>query len=85
MSFFSLISSSPGNVGLVPGDRQPRGHDPVEQVVVLAAPAPELVAEPVDRPEVARAHGDGAAEDAIVGQVVVELVHGWDNKKYLKN
>ena len=69
-------NSSPGNVRLVPGDPQLVAGQPLGHVVVLPAPAPVLVGEPVDQLEMSHAEGGDAAKQIFVGQFVLELVHG---------
>ena len=64
------------NLLRVPGDLVPIVDDPVVEIVVLRAPAPEQVGEAVDVVELLGAEGHDAAEDVLVGEVVVEDVDG---------
>ena len=66
----------PGDVGRIPRNVQLFLPESVGHVVVLAAPAPEHVAEAVDQPEVVHGHGRDAAEDVVVRQPVEEGVDG---------
>ncbi len=52
----SLLTSknsdtSPGNIGGIAGDEELLDPEPVGHIVVLPAPAPEQVAEPVHQPD----------------------------------
>ena len=67
---------SPGNVGTVPRHLKVVHPHSLGHVVVLPAPAPVLVGEPVDEVEMFDSEGCGPSEDPVVWQLVVELVHG---------
>ena len=67
---------SPGNLRRVPRHVETVDPQPVGHVVVLAAPAPELVGEPVDKFEMFDADGRDSSEVGFVRELVVELVHG---------
>ena len=68
---------SPGNVGTVPRHLKVVHPHSLGHVVVLPAPAPVLVGEPVDEVEMFDSEGCGPSEDPVVWQLVVELVHGY--------
>jgi len=73
---FVLDHRIPGNFRLVSGYFELMVEDTSVHVVVLPAPAPELVRVPVQPPEVVDGEGGDTAEKVLVGQLVIELVHG---------
>ena len=74
MSFTSpVLSSLPGNVRLVPGYLQFLTAQPLGHVIVLTAPPPVLVGEPVHEGEVGDTEGTDPTKQAGVGQLVPKL------------
>ena len=67
--------ASPRNVRLVPRYWEFVTDQPLGHVIVLPAPAPVLVGEPVDQVEVLDTHGGDATKQIFVGQQVLKLVH----------
>ena len=65
-----VLSSLPGNVRLVPGDIQFLTGQPLGHVIVLPAPPPVLVGEPVHQGEVEDTQGTDPTKQPGVGQLV---------------
>ena len=66
---------SPCNISLVSRNGQIVPGQPLGHVVVLSAPAPVLVGEPIDDLKVFDAHGGDPTEESLVRELVLELVH----------